>query len=145
MKDTRTCCVCHSQYEYCGCSKDKYKEPWHYAFCSENCMKVYEVVSNYSRNKMTANEAKLRLDNLTVGDLSKYGESYRVNIEKINSEAGRIAKPIINVINETELSSQKNTNTEKYKGKNKKKDNELKKDVSVFSRSSEEKADDVIE
>lgn len=43
----RTCCTCKTVYEYCpSCRVDSHKPTWMFAFCSELCKELYEIISN---------------------------------------------------------------------------------------------------
>lgn len=87
-KQTRTCCVCHSDYNFCPiCNpEDSNKPSWYFAYCSENCKNVYKVTSDYENKKIKADEAKLELNKLNLTNLNTFGESYQNTVAKINKE-----------------------------------------------------------
>lgn len=85
MKDYRTCVVCRKQYSFCPkCGKDKDKPLWLFTFCSEECKNIYETMSLYENNEISANDAKDKLDKLKFDDESLVG-SYRETFKKIKS------------------------------------------------------------
>lgn len=87
-KQTRTCCVCHNDYDFCPiCNpEDRVKPSWYFAYCSENCKDVYKVTSDYENGKIKADEAKLELNKLNLTNLKTFGESYQNTVTKINKE-----------------------------------------------------------
>ena len=48
-KYERTCQLCGTKYHYCnhGCSEYVHMEPWHSAFCSKNCLDLYNITAGY--------------------------------------------------------------------------------------------------
>lgn len=85
-KGLRTCCVCHIEHQFCPvCNpEDRKLEPWHFAYCSENCKDIYEVTSEYENGRLSANDAKEKLDKIDLSKIANFGESYQKSIEKIN-------------------------------------------------------------
>lgn len=54
----RTCVICGTQYEYCGhCPSKNLIEPWRNLYCSENCQKAFNILSDYKHNRIEAKEA----------------------------------------------------------------------------------------
>lgn len=82
----RKCTLCRESYSFCPvCNpKDAQLEPWHYAWCSQNCKDIYEVTAGFENDNISANEAKSKLDNLDLSKYENYGESYKITINKIN-------------------------------------------------------------
>lgn len=87
-KQTRTCCVCHKDYNFCPiCNpEDSIKPNWYFAYCSENCKDIYKVASDYENGEIDADEAKSRLKKLDIINLETFGESYQSTIARINKE-----------------------------------------------------------
>lgn len=131
-KGLRTCCVCHKEYSFCLCNpEDRNKEPWHFAYCSENCKDIYAATSDYECGKITANEAKEQLDKLDLSQIANFGESYQKAIVKINDNFVPV-KPVVQsevVISENEISEKakviSNKNYRKPRVKNEKTDGEV--------------------
>lgn len=93
---TRICSVCRNSYLYCPhCGEDKLKPTWYFSFCGENCKDIYDVTAKYENGQIDANGAKVKLDKLDLSKLDKFGASYKVSIEKINS-----ATIVVDVIEE---------------------------------------------
>ena len=131
-KGLRTCCVCHKEYSFCLCNlEDRNKEPWHFAYCSENCKDIYAATSDYECGKITANEAKEQLDKLDLSQIANFGESYQKAIVKINDNFVPV-KPVVQsevIISENEISEKaevtSNKNYRKPRVKNEKTDGEV--------------------
>ena len=82
----RVCSVCKSSYSYCPhCGEDKLKPTWYFSFCGENCKNIYNVTSKYENKQIDANSAKVKLGELDLSKLDKFGASYKASIGKINS------------------------------------------------------------
>lgn len=63
MAKLRTCKICGKQYEYCGhCPNKNLIEPWRNLYCSEDCCKAFEVMSQYAGGKISAIDAKTQLE-----------------------------------------------------------------------------------
>ena len=82
----RKCTLCRESYSFCPvCNpKDAQLEPWHYAWCSQNCKDIYEVTAGFENGDISASEAKSKLDSLDLSKYENYGESYKITINKIN-------------------------------------------------------------
>lgn len=100
MKHNKICSVCHSSYSYCpSCREDQKKPTWMFTFCSENCHDIYEATYAYASKKITAKEAKEKLDKLDISKYDNFGESYKKVISEINEvikvkDKKNVAKPI---------------------------------------------------
>ena len=69
------------QYEYCGhCGQWKSEEMWRNLYCSKNCMEIFDVCSKYTAKKLTAQEAREKLNNLEVPELQDLAPGLRNNI-----------------------------------------------------------------
>lgn len=86
MKGDKICATCRSSYNFCPkCNKDKDKPLWYFTFCSQNCHDIYETTSSFENGNISADEAKLQLNNLNLSKLDNFGESYKKSINKIMS------------------------------------------------------------
>ena len=87
----RTCILCKETYSICPvCNpKDAELEPWHFAWCSQNCKDIYEVTSGFENGNISADEAKHKLDNLDLSKYENYGKSYKITIGKINDAVNK--------------------------------------------------------
>lgn len=90
----RTCCVCRREHLFCPQCRpeDRNKPTWYFAYCSENCKDIYTVTSDYEDKKISAEEAKKRLDKLDLSQIANFGESYQKAIMKINEETKPVEK-----------------------------------------------------
>ena len=80
----RTCSCCGSSYRFCPrCPEDAEKPNWYFAFCSENCKDIYDVLSNYEMGHVSVSEAKSRLKKLDLSNKDNFGTSYKESIKKI--------------------------------------------------------------
>ena len=58
-KRTKPCALCGTLYEYCNtCSSDMDKPIWMNTFCSEECLKTFEILSTYAHGGMSKEDAK---------------------------------------------------------------------------------------
>ena len=63
----RICSTCGKTYNYCAhCGEYNPREPWRYLWCSEWCMDLFHVCSEYNQGNIDAQEAKSRLRNLDI-------------------------------------------------------------------------------
>lgn len=108
MKGNKICATCRSNYDFCPkCNKDKDKPLWYFTFCSQNCHDIYEITSSFENEKIDADEAKSKLDNLNLSKIDNFGESYKKSINKIMSSAS-IKESVITedvVVEETEINA----------------------------------------
>ena len=65
-------------------------------FCSDNCHDIYEVAHDYAEKKITAKEAKEKLDKLDISKYDNFGESYKKIISEIN-EATKVKEKKVTV------------------------------------------------
>ena len=88
---SRTCSVCRKTYKYCPKCRDYESLPtWMFVFCSENCKDIYDVTSEYEDKRVTADEAKKRLDKLDLSKIKNFGASYQNTIDNINKNITQI-------------------------------------------------------
>ena len=87
-RKSRTCSVCRRSYKFCpSCREDSDKPLWYFAYCSENCKKIYEVTSNFEDGLIDEKTAKEQLRKLDLSRLDNIGTSYVASINKIMSSA----------------------------------------------------------
>lgn len=62
MSKIKICTVCGNKYEYCGhCDKDGIEKRWKTKYCSIDCRDVFDIISKYSHNHISKEEAKNEL------------------------------------------------------------------------------------
>lgn len=83
----RVCNVCGKAYEYCNnCSDNGHKgETWRNIYCSENCKKIFDVLSAQAFNHITDKEAKEKLKELDLSKVDTFKDSYKKQIRQIQS------------------------------------------------------------
>ena len=79
-KNNATCVTCGKGYHLCmACERSKSTwKRWKMIADSENCYKIYQIVNDYSFNKISQSEAR---DLLKVLDL-RYLDTFRDNIKE---------------------------------------------------------------
>lgn len=84
MAAPRKCVICKTEYSYCPhCGKDDPTKTWMTTFCSENCREIYKVCNEFTHKRITANQAKKKLDKYEVGDYEKYAPTISSAIKEI--------------------------------------------------------------
>ena len=118
-KDNRTCIVCGKVYTYCpNCSSFERYPKWMNLFHDENCMKLFEIVSNYNVGASTKEKAFEQLQECDITDLENFPETVKAPIKEILivqdiknvKEASKIieeAEDIMSSVDATEKASKK--------------------------------------
>ena len=84
----RTCIICGKKYEYCPhCGKGKPQEGWRNLYDSLDCKAIFLICSDFVNKRLSAAEAKQKLEKYDLKDLSTYAEGIRENIKAINAAA----------------------------------------------------------
>lgn len=88
MAFERKCIVDLKDYRYCNhCNEFNPMETWRFLFCCENCRDIYHTVDDYNANKITANEAKERLEKYDLSGLDRFHPFVKRDIDRIFDEA----------------------------------------------------------
>lgn len=88
MRGERTCCVCKKNYHFCPpCGKGDPYQTWRYIYCSEDCRELFNIASDWTAKKLSATEAKIKLDGINVPPLNNLQSSLRKNLDEIYSES----------------------------------------------------------
>lgn len=89
-RKTRICVCCGTKYLYCPkCNEDKDKPHWYFTFCGDNCHNLYDVLTKYEWEQITAVEAKTQLEKLDLSKVDTFGESYKNTLNKIMSNVSK--------------------------------------------------------
>lgn len=81
-------CIVSPLHTYTYCPKcDKQAETWRNLYCSENCRNIYHLLDDYKANKIDANNAKSKLEELNIPSISDLNEKLQPIVEKIYAEA----------------------------------------------------------
>ena len=88
MMTIRKCILCPThEYEYCGkCKPREIIETWRFIFDSKNCRDIYKILENFTAKKISAMEARKRLDEYTIPNLEDIQPTLRKNLEDIYSQ-----------------------------------------------------------
>ena len=71
MAKGRICVTCGCTYQYCpNCLQDAKKPTWMFAFCSEPCKVVYDVITDYEAERISKDEAAERLQSINARSYS---------------------------------------------------------------------------
>ena len=102
MAKLRECKICGKKYEYCGhCPNKNPLEPWRNLYCSENCRDAFKVMGDFTAKKISANEAKAKLD--------KYG----LCVEKVRNIHKAVVMDIFRLSKQVEEKPVEEVSTEK--------------------------------
>lgn len=82
----RKCIVCQKAYKFCGnCANDEHKdETWRNIFCSDNCQRIFNVLSMQGNGHIDDSKAKDMLSNLDLSRLKEFREDFRKQIESFD-------------------------------------------------------------
>ena len=111
MQGDRKCIVSPShKYNYCPkCGRGSWDETWRFMFCSERCKGIYDAIELWGTKKITPEEAKKKLDDLSALDIKDLREDIRNDIGKIISEAKVVIPKEKTTTNNKETSVKKTT------------------------------------
>lgn len=80
----RHCIICGKEYKYCPhCGADNKNETWRYLYDSESCMDIFTILSKYTNNHITKEEAKTQLKALKLSRDAKYTAEIQKQIDEI--------------------------------------------------------------
>lgn len=87
-KHDRTCNMCGKKYSYCPrCDEYKHMEPWHLAYCSQNCMDIDFILSDWATHLIDTETAKERLKGKDTSRAEFWNDSFRATYNEIMSIA----------------------------------------------------------
>lgn len=105
MAHKRICYICRKTYSYCPqCEEDAMKPTWMFAFCSEKCKKINDILAGHTSGRISTQEAKRALEEIkfSIEDIS----------EKQKSDIQH-AKEILNFVEKSVPVKKKPVTTEK--------------------------------
>lgn len=83
----RECYLCGEQYKYCSsCSQDRAKPAWMSDFHSENCVKIFQICTNFNMNIMSKEQAKAALDACDLSNRENFKSYVQRDLENIYKE-----------------------------------------------------------
>lgn len=101
-KHQRICTMCKKTYIYCnrGCEQSIGMEPWHDAYCSENCKDLYNICAGYVNHWMEPDIEAARLAKMDLSYVDKLPEWMRNAIHELQKIDVKYADAINTVLEE---------------------------------------------
>lgn len=114
-KNNKICVVCNTPYRYCNNCSDFINYPsWMSMFCSEECIDAYQIMSDFENNKISKEQAKIKLIKyIDSGKYKNYQRTFKASYEKIMGE-NEIEKPQEEVKEEIKVKDQTNTDIKNF-------------------------------
>ena len=98
-KNNATCSICGKEYYACLSCRDSLKaNPWKIHTDTAEHYKVYQIIHGLSTKVYTKDEAKTKLKNVDLSDLS----DFRPHIKKIVKDILKENKPIVKTVEKVE-------------------------------------------
>ena len=83
----RFCNICGKSYKYCGtCNEYKHLPPYMLAWCSESCMKVDRILTNWCAKITSTEDAYNQLMTCDLSRLEFFDVNYKNTIEQLKEE-----------------------------------------------------------
>ena len=91
----RTCIVCQTKYRWCGNCSDNanQKETWRHLYCSKNCMKIFNILSEYTFKHIDEQQAKNKLKDVDLSKLDGFRKDFKDQIKQIQSSSAPAPAP----------------------------------------------------
>lgn len=81
-RDNKICVSCGKKYSFCpNCGAKKYHEMWKNLYCSQNCKRVFDIVSDYVGGLLPASAAKEKLSECDL--TTDFKQNLRARIDEI--------------------------------------------------------------
>lgn len=94
MQGDRVCTICGKKYNYCpNCGRGDARETWRYIYCSNECKTVFDTCEKFVSKKITATEAKSRLDKIKMPKIVARQIGIIANINDIKQQARSFVAP----------------------------------------------------
>lgn len=105
VKNNKKCLVCGTVYSYCSsCAEYSNFPTWMTNFHSDNCRKIFNIVSGYNAGSLPKEDASKKINDCDLTDKSKYSEAIRKVINELNNlkneTVGNISKEIKKTVEE---------------------------------------------
>ena len=85
------CILCGKTYTYCSrCEEFDHLPRWMEIYCSDNCRTIFNTLTEYNAENITAREAAERMKDCDMSDVSKFHEVNQKMIAKIQKETADI-------------------------------------------------------
>ena len=123
----RYCTVCGDHYLYCRCQEYDGMEPWHDAYCSDNCKNLYNITAGWLNNWLDKEVEIARLENCDISKIDKFPQWMQDVIKEMKEYNKKNDIPVdaINQVmgkNEVEEKPVKKINPKKVREESKKND-----------------------
>jgi len=83
-QNNKTCITCEKKYTYCNRCDDFATLPkWMTAWCSKRCKDIFNIASSYLTDTIDENEAKQRLESLTLSPEEHYSFGVQKALDKM--------------------------------------------------------------
>lgn len=110
VKNNKKCLVCGAVYSYCGsCAEYRHLPTWMTTFHSDNCRRVFNIVSSYNAGSLSKEDALIRLNDCDLTDKNKYSRKVSEVIDEIRTakvetigEMSQEVKEVVEEISDTE-------------------------------------------
>ncbi len=90
QKNNKKCITCGKEYRYCPtCKGIDYSEAWKNIYCSRNCQEIFNIATGFANHKLTADEAKARLDKCDLSYKAKMKPNLIARMDEIIAEANK--------------------------------------------------------
>lgn len=90
-KNNKKCILCGKTYTYCSrCEEFDHLPRWMEIYCSDNCRTIFNTLTEYNAENITAREAAERMKDCDMSDVSKFHEVNQKMIAKIQKETADI-------------------------------------------------------
>ena len=84
-EENATCIVCGKKYHLCiACERSKSSwKTWKSITDTENCYKIYQILTDYNFDKISKDEARSLLEELDLSEIDSFKESVKKQIKDI--------------------------------------------------------------
>lgn len=86
-QNNKKCVTCGKEYSYCpGCKRADIENMWKNIYCSENCRKIFRLMTDYCSGHVTKEEAKQVLLECDLSNKEHFKPSIAKRIDEIFAE-----------------------------------------------------------
>lgn len=117
-KNNKKCILCGKTYTYCSrCEEFDHLPRWMEIYCSDNCKKIFNILTDYNAKILPAKEAAKRLKDCDISNVGNFHEFNQKLIAEIQEADPAIADVVTlaEVSDEESKENDENTETETRK------------------------------
>lgn len=86
-KNNKKCILCGNTYTYCSrCEEFDHLPRWMEIYCSDNCRTIFNTLTEYNANNITAKEAAEKIKDCDMSNVDHFHEFNKNLIEEIQKE-----------------------------------------------------------